>query len=140
MRQLPDIATKPNYPLRICRMKGGLGRKQVVVEGLEVTEFVTVPFGRSLFFITTLTDNIRHLHLIDLHRRLLILFLHHSTKWCSYVDWKKDGVWHAEFFANIPVKPVGYKLTTAADTEKYPERNPKKWRLLARDYDDEPWT
>lgn len=63
-----------------------------------------------------------------------------NTKWCSYVGWRKDGVWFVEFFANIPIKPVGYKITTASDAEKYPGRNPKKWRLLARDYDDEPWT
>lgn len=60
------------------------------------------------------------------------------TKWCS--SWKKDGIWYVEFNGNIALKPVGYKLTTASDTEKYPGRNPKVWRLLGRNDEEDEWT
>ena len=63
-----------------------------------------------------------------------------NTKWCSALMWKKDGIWFVEFSGNIALKPVGYKLTTASDTEKYPGRNPKAWRLLARNDEEGPWT
>ena len=62
-----------------------------------------------------------------------------STKWCSYSGWKTDGVWFVEFYANTPIKAVGYKLTTAGDTEKYPGRNPKAWRLLGRNDEEDEW-
>lgn len=61
-----------------------------------------------------------------------------DTKWCS--SWKKDGIWYVEFNGNIALKPVGYKLTTAWDTEKYPGRNPKAWRLLGRNDEEDEWT
>ena len=62
-----------------------------------------------------------------------------STKWCSYSGWKTDGVWFVEFYVNTPLKAVGYKLTTAGDTEKYPGRNPKAWRLLGRNDLEDDW-
>ena len=62
-----------------------------------------------------------------------------STKWCSAWQWRKDGIWYVEFSGNIALKPVGYKLTTASDTEKYPGRNPKVWRLLARNDAEDEW-
>ena len=62
-----------------------------------------------------------------------------STKWCSHLNWRTDGVWFVEFYANTPLKAVGYKLTTASDTEKYPHRNPKAWRLLGRNDEEDEW-
>ena len=62
-----------------------------------------------------------------------------STKWCSHVNWRTDGAWFVEFYANTPLKAVGYKLTTAGDIEKYPHRNPKTWRLLGRNDEEDEW-
>ena len=62
-----------------------------------------------------------------------------STKWCSAWQWREDGVWYVEFNGNIALKPVGYNLTTASDTEKYPGRNPKAWRLLGRNDEGDEW-
>ena len=62
-----------------------------------------------------------------------------STKWCSHVNWRTDGKWFVEFKANTPLKAVGYKLTTAGDIEKYTGRNPKTWRLLARNDEEDEW-
>ena len=62
-----------------------------------------------------------------------------SSKWCSHLNWRTDGVWFVEFKANIPLKAVGYKLTTASDAEKYSYRNPKVWRLLGRNDEEDEW-
>lgn len=62
-----------------------------------------------------------------------------SSKWCSHLNWRTDGVWFVEFKANIPLKAVGYKLTTASDAETYPHRNPKVWRLLGRNDEEDEW-
>ena len=60
-----------------------------------------------------------------------------DTKWYSYTT---DGKWYVEFNGNTALKPVGYKLTTASDAEKFRDRNPKAWRLLARNNEEEEWT
>lgn len=60
-----------------------------------------------------------------------------SSKWCT--AWKTDGVWFVEFQSNAPLKATGYKVTTAGDIEEYSSRNPKAWRLLGRNDEEDEW-
>ena len=57
-----------------------------------------------------------------------------DTKWCIELSNSND-VWALEFETAGPVKPCGYGIVTAEDTKMYPGRNPKNWKLEAKDSD-----
>lgn len=53
-----------------------------------------------------------------------------NTKWC--INNNTAEIAYVEFLSSEPITPTGYVLTTANDTEKYPGRNPKNWKLKAK--------
>ena len=84
-----------------------------------------------------------------------------TTKWCSskkardaandvynpIIGWyspeysgTKSQYWYVDFITNLPVSPVSYTLTTGNDTQKFPERNPRKWKLFGRKSLRDEWT
>jgi hypothetical protein len=63
-----------------------------------------------------------------------------STKWCTHVTYKKNGVWYVEFQSNAPIIPVAYKMTTGNDCSEYRGRNPKAWKLYGKANSTDDWT
>lgn len=61
-----------------------------------------------------------------------------SSKWC--VSFSPGSTAWGIFKSAIPIKPVGYKLTTADDTYNYNVRNPKDWVLYGGNSASGPWT
>lgn len=62
------------------------------------------------------------------------------TKWCvTNFVYGSDPIF-VEFETPYPIIPVGYTLTTANDTQSYPERNPISWTILAKNEGDKGWT
>ena len=61
-----------------------------------------------------------------------------ATKWCT--GEKKDGVYFVEFYTREPITPQKYYLTTGGDTQKYPNRNPKSWKLMAKASEGDQWS
>ena len=57
-----------------------------------------------------------------------------NTKWAMNVP---DGgtSWSIQFATKDYVRPSGYCMVTADDTEMYPGRNPKSWRLEVKNPD-----
>ncbi|MBO7068962.1 MAG: hypothetical protein J6W52_09860 [Bacteroidaceae bacterium] len=53
-----------------------------------------------------------------------------STKWCTS---KSQN--YVIFAASEPIKPTFYKLITANDTDKHPERNWTSWRIYAANFE-----
>ncbi len=60
-----------------------------------------------------------------------------STKWCVLNMQSNTFI---EFQSEEPIIPVGYIMTTGEDTESYPERNPKNWKILAKKQQSDEWT
>ena len=63
-----------------------------------------------------------------------------STKWCVE---NSTGAWETiwiDFKSDVAIKPTSYILTTGNDTNIYPNRNPKKWKIYGRNSDSESWT
>ncbi len=58
-----------------------------------------------------------------------------NTKWCR----SSSGV-YIEFHSQQDFVPTGYVLTTANDTHKNPQRNPKNWVIKAKLNAGDPWT
>ena len=58
-----------------------------------------------------------------------------STKWCR---WSNNI--YIEFNSQHDFIPTGYVLTTAADAQKNPQRNPKDWVIKAKLNDGDEWT
>ncbi len=63
-----------------------------------------------------------------------------STKWCGLLD--QPACLYLD--ASVPLRPAAYRLRTAADTQRYPGRNPSSWRLYGSrtplsSADDEGW-
>ena len=48
-----------------------------------------------------------------------------NTKWCD----DDTRLWYIEFHTDAPVQVDGYMFRTANDTKKYPNRNPRSWKL-----------
>ena len=66
-----------------------------------------------------------------------------TTKYCA--SFTNSVTLYIFIDAGAPVTLSGYRLTTAADTEKFPGRNPVSWSLLGSNTqsevsDDEVWT
>ena len=61
-----------------------------------------------------------------------------ETKWCT--NQKKDGKWFVEFMSREPINVYSYGLITANDTEDFPERNPKNWKLYGKLNKGDQWT
>ena len=61
-----------------------------------------------------------------------------ETKWCT--NQKKDGKWFVEFMSREPINVTSYGFTTANDTEAFPERNPKNWKLYGKLNKGDQWT
>ncbi|MCR5156033.1 MAG: Ig-like domain-containing protein [Butyrivibrio sp.] len=60
-----------------------------------------------------------------------------DTKWGT----RFDGTKYVEFHSAESIMPVSYCLTTGADTDKFPGRNPNSWKVLAKHTaDDAEWT
>jgi len=64
----------------------------------------------------------------------------YDTKWYTQEQFKKDGVWFAEFNTNYAIAFNNYTLFTALDTETYPQRNPVAWTLKGKRLVDDEWT
>ncbi len=62
-----------------------------------------------------------------------------ATKWCVKARSKTNGCWTAYFRSEVPGKAKSYTMTTAFDSDKYWQRNPKHWRLYGRYYLNESW-
>lgn len=60
------------------------------------------------------------------------------TKWCS--DFVPEECSYFIFRYDIAVKLISYTLTTAADTDFYPERNWIDWTVYGSDSEDGEWT
>lgn len=60
------------------------------------------------------------------------------TKWCS--DFSADDCPYFIFRYDIAVKLISYTLTTADDTDLYPERNWLDWTVYGSDSKDGEWT
>lgn len=63
-----------------------------------------------------------------------------SSKWYTQAQYKQNDVWFVEFNALVPTVPVGYKLFTASDTQKYSHRNPTAWKLYGKIDTEDKWT
>lgn len=64
----------------------------------------------------------------------------HYTKWCLSVL-NENNPCYVEFNTDEPVIPKKYVLITGNDNNKYTGRNPKSWKILAKESkDDETWT
>ncbi len=61
-----------------------------------------------------------------------------NTKWCAYFN--NSETFFTEFSTSRPAYITAYTLTTGGDTQSYPNRNPKKWTLLAKRSLDDSWT
>ena len=62
-----------------------------------------------------------------------------TTDWST--SQKKDGVWYAEFKSKRPIKLGNYYyLTTSINASAYPKRNPKSWKVMAKENVDDSWT
>lgn len=60
--------------------------------------------------------------------------------WCTFKDNKSNGVWYVEFNTAEPVNPISYTVVTGADTQSFPDRNPKSWVLKAKLIAGDEWT
>ncbi len=60
--------------------------------------------------------------------------------WCAFYPNKSNGVWYVEFNTAEPVTPINYTLITGADTQQFPDRNPRKWKLMAKLNTNDEWT
>ncbi len=60
-----------------------------------------------------------------------------KSKWCCVLE--GDGI-YAEFSTPDAIIPTGYVLTTGDDTETYPNRNPKEWKLYGKLNEGDKWT
>lgn len=63
-----------------------------------------------------------------------------STKWC--VD-NSTGSWETiwvDFKSNVAFIPTKYVMTTAGDTYSWQGRNPKKWKIYAKENENDDWT
>lgn len=60
--------------------------------------------------------------------------------WCTFKDNKSNGVWYVEFNTAEPVNPISYTVVTGADTQSFPDRNPKSWELKAKLNAGDEWT
>ncbi len=60
------------------------------------------------------------------------------TKWCS--DFESEDCTYFIFRYDTAVKLVSYTLTTAADTDSYPERNWIDWTVYGSNSEDGEWT
>lgn len=58
-----------------------------------------------------------------------------STKWYTY-----DDPYYVEFCSKQPITPSKYYLTTGNDAQKYPKRNPKDWKLMAKARAGDEWS
>ena len=64
----------------------------------------------------------------------------HYTKWCLSVL-NEENPRYVEFNTDEPVIPKKYVLITGNDNATYQGRNPKSWKILAKESkDDETWT
>ena len=63
-----------------------------------------------------------------------------GTKWCVTDFNPLNDPIYVEFKTKDPIVPKGYTLTTANDTKDYPERNPRSWKILAKNDGDTGWT
>ncbi len=60
-----------------------------------------------------------------------------NTKWCD----DASRLWYIEFHTDAPVQVDGYMFRTANDTKKYPNRNPRSWKLEGKvNKEDDEWT
>ena len=60
-----------------------------------------------------------------------------ETKWC--VD-KYHKMWFVEFMSWEPINVDSYGIITANDTEAFPGRNPKNWKLYGKLNKGDQWT
>ena len=64
-----------------------------------------------------------------------------QTIWFPGPGQKKNGVWFVEFETyDEPITVNGYALTTGDDLVRYPGRNPKDWKLMAKRSKSDEWT
>ena len=64
-----------------------------------------------------------------------------DSKWCvGFWDEYKDHPCYVEFHTTKPVIPNQYVLITGNDTESYKGRNPRNWKIKAKNEGDESWT
>ena len=57
-----------------------------------------------------------------------------NTKWCASTDHKP---WRLIFKSEDPIKPTYYGLVTGGDTNSYPDRNWKSWKIWAANFDSD---
>ena len=57
-----------------------------------------------------------------------------NTKWCASTDHKP---WRLVFKSDAPIKPTYYGLVTGGDTNSYPDRNWKSWKIWAANFDSD---
>lgn len=60
--------------------------------------------------------------------------------WCAFNTNKVGNVWYVEFNTAEPITPISYTLITGADTQQFPGRNPRKWKLMAKLNTNDEWT
>lgn len=65
-----------------------------------------------------------------------------TNKWCcNPLESAGTTTAFIEFQSSEPITPKGYVITTANDTKESPDRNPKKWTIMAKmNVDDAEWT
>lgn len=64
-----------------------------------------------------------------------------DSKWClDFGDENKDHPCYVEFHTAKPVVPKKYVLITGNDNSDYNGRNPRDWKIKAKNEGDESWT
>ncbi len=63
-----------------------------------------------------------------------------GTTWCVENLDQLGSTPYIEFHTDQPIIPVSYVFTTGADNATFTGRNPKNWRILAKRYNNEPWS
>ena len=56
-----------------------------------------------------------------------------NTKWCANTSHKP---WRIVFKSSEPIKPTYYGLVTGGDTNSYPDRNWKTWKIWAANFEE----
>lgn len=60
-----------------------------------------------------------------------------KTKWCSAIgDEQYDDGWWIVFKTTKPIQPLNYSITTADDTQRFPNRNWQSWKIYAGNFEE----